>query len=280
MSNHSPLQHLALVSESPGLGFAELARVSAALQKQAMRDIGPAWGPRATVDSFATLEDVPIDYWPIIIRDDIEVNDASGIHLDNSGHPFALAQFSKGWSLTASHEMAEMLCDPLGNTVRAGPSPMPGQQRVEFLVEVCDPSEAAEFAYSVNGVLVSDFYTPHYFDPKPVVGVRYSFTGAINKPRQVLRGGYLSWHDPVTDHWFQQTFFGAAPEFRDLGVLAQSAGSIRRQIYQRTPKAFTTRVPQGSMALMASGGIGMASESGGPRAQRLRAHIDTLVAKK
>jgi hypothetical protein len=55
---------------------------------------------------------------------------------------------------------------------------MADQGRVEFLVEVSDPSEAAQFGYTVNGIPVSDFYTPHYFDPVQANGVRYSQTGA------------------------------------------------------------------------------------------------------
>src|SRR5260370_6134230 len=96
-----------------------------------------------------------------------------------------------------------MLVDPSGNRTVASNSPKPDQGRVLILVEACDPSEAAVFGYSVNGVLVSDFYTPQFFDPVPVDGVRYSFTGAITEPRQVLDGGYLCWWDPQTKHVFQ-----------------------------------------------------------------------------
>jgi hypothetical protein len=45
-----------------------------------------------------------------------------------------------------------MLVDPSGNRLVAGDSPKTDQGRVSFLVEVCDPSEAADFAYSANGV--------------------------------------------------------------------------------------------------------------------------------
>ena len=93
-----------------------------------------------------------------------------------------------------------------------------------------DPSEDAEFAYTVNGVTVSDFYTPQFFDPVAAAGVRYSFTGAIQKPRQVLKGGYLSWVHPPTKHWWQLIFFGAKPTFRDLGKLTSSEKSLRAQI--------------------------------------------------
>jgi hypothetical protein len=278
--SHTVLHHLALVTDSPQLAFSELGRVGAALQKQATRDLGPKWGVSATVSSFASLEDVPTDYWPIIVRDDIEVSGAAGVHEDNQGQPFALVQFSPGWSLTASHEMCEMLVDPRGVRVIAGPSPKPGQHRVNFLVEVCDPSEGEQFGYTVNGVLVSDFYTQHFFDPVAVAGTQYSFTGAIAAPRQVLKGGYLSWHDLQSDHWFQETFFGAEPVFRDLGKLTQSAKSIRRQIYDVTPEAYKVRKPDRARSLLASGGFGDVNEGGAERAKHLRSQIEGLVAKR
>ena len=179
----------ALVSENMTITFSELGRVSAALQRQAVRDLGPIWEVQATVDAFQKLEDVPLGYWPIIVMDEINTPGAAGVHEDKDGQPFALVQASPGWSLTASHECLEMLVDPFGNRLVPGLSPKPGQGRVEFLVEVCDPSEAAAFAYTVNGVTVSDFYTPHYFDPVVNPAVPYSFTAAIKKPRDVLKGG-------------------------------------------------------------------------------------------
>src|SRR2546429_9054759 len=78
--------------------------------------------------------------------------------------------------------------------------------------------------------MVSDFITPHYYDPVGSAGVRYSFTGAIPGPRQVLQGGYLSWHDPVSDHWWQAIFFEAKLKFRDLGIITQMKGSLRETI--------------------------------------------------
>jgi hypothetical protein len=231
------LRQVALVSETASVGISDLTQTSAALQKQATRDFGPIWDVQATVDAFDKLEHVPVGYWPILIRDDIGQPGAAGIHLDKDNQPFALVQFSDTWQLTTSHEMLEMLADPFGNRVMAGDSPKPDQGRVEFLVEVCDPSEGAEFGYTVNGILLSDFYTPNYFDPVVAPGVRYSYTGAITEPRQVLRGGYLSWHDLVSDHWWQEIFFDDAPEFRDIGILTQKAGSSLRALVDRITEA-------------------------------------------
>src|SRR5829696_5752749 len=221
---------MALVSEVSAISASHLSRASAALQKQLTRDFGPLWGVDATIDAFAKLEDVPLTYWPILIQKDIHMN-AGGVHLDKSGQPFALVRHSNQWTLTVSHEMLEMSADPWGNRLVQSRSVKPNQGRVEYLVEVCDPSEAAAFGYHVNGVLVSDFYTPHFFDPVKTAGVRYSFTGALTAPRQVLRGGYLSWHDPISDGWWQQLWLsGAKPVFKSLGVLDASRGSIRSQI--------------------------------------------------
>ncbi len=229
------LSQVALVSEVSDISASDLALVSAALQKQATRDFGPIWGIPSTLDSFARLEDVPLGYWPIVVMTDIHTPGAGGVHLDQQGQPFALVQYSNTWSLTASHECLEMLADPFGNRLVAGPSIMPNQGRVEYLAEVCDPCEDASFAYTVNGVMVSDFITPHYYDPVTSAGVQYSFSGAIKGPRQVLQGGYLSWHDPASDHWWQAVFFGAEQEFRDLGAITQRTGSLRETIDGMTP---------------------------------------------
>jgi len=190
------LREVGLVSETESVSFSEVSRVSAALQRQAIRDLAPIWDVQATVDVFARLEDVPVGSWPIIIKDNIDTPGAAGVHEDNDGQPFALVQSDQGWSLTASHEMIEMLVDPFGRRLTPGQSPKPGQGRVEFLVEPCDPSEAVAFAYVINGITVSDFYTPKYFVSVRNPADRYSYTGAIKSPRQVLKGGYLSWHDP------------------------------------------------------------------------------------
>lgn len=274
------LRQVALVSEVNQISMSELTRVAAALQKQVARDFAPIWEVQATVDSFATLEDVPLGYWPMIVMKDIGVPGAAGIHLDKDGQPFALIQHSNRWALTASHECLEMLADPFGNRVVAGPSLHPDQGRVEYLVEVCDPSEDMAFGYTVNGVLLSDFYTPAFFDPVANVGVRYSFTGAITRPREVLKGGYVSWHDPVSDHWWQLQFFGAAPNFRDLGPLTSVAGSIRATIDALTAHPeMVADAPAGDPRFASAAEAMMrAEESTTSKAASWRAQISALLA--
>jgi hypothetical protein len=271
------LRQLGLVSETTSIDFAELSRVSAAIQKQTSRDLAPLWDISATVDAFNKLEDVPIGYWPILVQDDIGV-DAAGIHLDKDNQPYALVTSGDGWSLTASHEALEMLVDPFGNRLVAGDSPKPDQGRVEFLVEVCDPSEANEFSYTANGIVVSDFYSPNYFDPVQADGVRYSFTGAIKEPRQVLRGGYLSWHEPVSDHWWQLQYFGSEPQFKDLGVLQAGQGSLRTMIDRLTEAEAAKFRTMGKARLQGARATGQAHQrSCETRAASLRAQIAELL---
>src|SRR5260370_40339238 len=71
-------------------------------------------------------------------KDDIG-QDASGVHCDDTGQPMALITSDLDWSVTASHEVLEMLVDPFGNRTIAGQSVSPDQGRVEYLVEVSDP---------------------------------------------------------------------------------------------------------------------------------------------
>jgi hypothetical protein len=222
-------RHIALVSETPAIDFAELAAVAGALQKQVVRDFGPIWGIEAVVTAYASLEHLPLDCWPVIIKDDLTRPDAAGYHEDDLGEPYALVRRSNDWSVTASHEMLEILADPWGRHMVAGPSPRNPDSRVKFLVEVCDPCSDA--SYKVNGIAVSDFYTPRFFDPVEARSVRYSYTGAITAPRQVLKGGYLAWHDPATRTWWHRAWFdGARHSDAEVPVPAIVKGNIRATI--------------------------------------------------
>lgn len=226
------LHQVALVPDNNVAGQltqSDVSRVAAALQKQATRDFAPIWEVNATVDAFTSLDDVPAGYWPIIVGQ--EGQGGGGVHLDQNHQPYALVDLTPDWTVTASHECMEMLADPFGNRLVAGDSPDPARPgRVQFLVEVCDPCEAPTLGYTVNGVRVSDFYTPRYFDPSiptgsPVTG-RYDFRGHITAPRQVLHGGYLSWSE-ASGEWFQETFFESTPKFVSIGRLDPSASSLR-----------------------------------------------------
>ena len=234
------ITHVAVVSWSEETTFDELSFVAAALQKQVLRDLSPFWGVSATVDAFPSLNLVPVDYWPLIVVDFVS-GLGTGFHLDSRGQPYAIVEHTQSWSLTASHELLEMLCDPWGQRVAGVPSPIGAQGEVGVLVEVCDPCQLAPFAYVINGVLVSDFVTPRFYEPLAAAGARYSFTGAVEAPLDILPGGYLAWWDPDSDHIFLEQWFEAEPQFVDLGLASAvtptgSVTSMRETVDLRTRK--------------------------------------------
>lgn len=228
--------HVALVSESGQTTPAQMAGIAQALQTQVLRDFSSIWGVSASVAYFPELKDIPIGAWPVIVKDNIEAPGAAGFHTDENNQPYALVQYSETLSLTVSHETLEMLADPQGNRTHAGASPQDEHAQVQFLVEVCDPCEDASCAYSIEGVLVSDFITPNFYDPVQVQGTRYSFTGAIPAPRQILQGGYISYIDPATNAMWQEKWFGGPePTFEELQAEKEEGQSLREWIDRNTP---------------------------------------------
>jgi hypothetical protein len=261
------LLHIALVSITNEVSLAQLAHVSAAIQKQISRDFGPMWNVEATVDAFDTLEDVPIGYWHVLLQDELP-NGAAGLHKrDDNKQPFALVALTNNWPVFMSHEVLEMLVDPQGTLTRAGNSLKSGQGRVEYLIEVCDPCQALKFAYSVNSVCVSDFYTPNYFDPVRSSGVRYSYSGQVRGPREVLDGGYLSWFDPQTRHLFQLQVDGTKATIVDKGEVPFVAESLR---------AFSDRVSADRRGAVIHGGSRAGLQLRAATDYRKTAHIERL----
>lgn len=245
--------HIALVSETDAISMPELTRVAAALQKQVTRDFTPIWNIYGTVDAFSRLEDVPLGYWPIIVRANVP-DHALGFHLDEQGQPYAIVQYSNSWSLSASHECLEMLADPYGNRLVAGPSLKREHGRVQYLLGICDPCQGAELAYTVNDILVSDFCTPHYYEPVRINGERYSYTGAITEPRQVLPGGYITWFNANDGHYWQFRQLGVDGGYVDLGTSpVQQRFSLRENYDRVTPRTPIARgLPNDSRQLQAA----------------------------
>jgi hypothetical protein len=228
----------------------DLARVSAALQRQVTRDLAPIWHVSATVDPFPSLEDVPAGYWPIIVTFR-PLGSEAGIHVDQNGQPYALIEMSPSWSLTASHVSIEMITDPFGSRSFPGISPRSDQGDVEFRGGVCDPCEHPDHAYLINDVLVSDFCTPAFWEPTS--REQRSFTGAIQEAHQVLPGGHMCWYDPTSNTWWlrQRRITDGAVTDIEVGVADPERGTVREFICQHslhlqstkmTTEAFEARV--------------------------------------
>src|SRR6267143_3320787 len=87
-------------------------------------------------------------------------------------------------SVSASHELVEMLVDPAINIMTTGPDP-----KTIYAYESADPVEALSF--KVNGIPMTDFVYPAYFEDFHKPGsVQFDQMKKVNKPFQILSGGY------------------------------------------------------------------------------------------
>jgi hypothetical protein len=250
--------HVAVVSLTSDVPTRSLMQAAAAVQKQITRDFTPYWGLRATVDAFEDLESVPSDYRVVVVFgnadelterltfalgeqqalqliDVLERDRLAGLHLNAfTREPFALVSSEGVWSVTLSHEVIEMITDPFGNRLIAAAHPRDKRQRVKYLLEVCDPCQT--MWYPVNGVPVSDFFTPRYFDPVEVDSSRFSFTGALTRPLHILSGGFLCWIDPEDSGLYQLGADEDEPRLlADLDQLRRSTAPLRTIVDSRTP---------------------------------------------
>jgi hypothetical protein len=222
------VRHIAIVPEEAAVRPSELAAVSSALQTQIVRDVAPVWGVTASVDAFPSLEDVPAGYWPVLLSLR-KLGPDAGVYLDANGQPYALVEISPSWGISASHACLELLHDPFGNQTALGPSPL-GEGAVTYLMGICDPCTDARHAYAINEVLVSDFSTPAFWGIGEAA--RYSFKGQLTAPFEVLPGGHLYFHDPLTNVWRVRRHAAEEPVDETLGIL-EEAGSLREALEAR-----------------------------------------------
>lgn len=212
--------------------------VAAALNIQVTRDLPQFWHVAATVLYLPNHNKIPASVWPVQLVKSLPPGEG-GFHLDKHKQPYAkvvASPKSAEWTIAASHEVLEMLVDPYGNRVQSsvaieikGKKIVDGTGQFGYLVEACDPCEDDKFGYTINGVVVSDFITPRFYDPLPTSGTRYSFTGALKAPRQILNNGYISWVNHETDRWQQLQYFSNTPKITDLGPASKDK-SLREWI--------------------------------------------------
>jgi hypothetical protein len=221
-----------------------------ALNLQVTRDLPQFWPVSATVTYLPSPDKIPAGIWPVQLVKTLPP-DEGGFHSDKHKQPYAKVIASKAdpsWTIDASHEILEMLVDPYGNRMQSSVAIeivrgkiQDGTGQYGYLVEACDPCEDNSYAYTINGVAVSDFITPHFYDPMVTSGTRYSFTGAIKGPRQILPGGYISWVNTAMDEWQQLMYVDPSkpPTIQNIGK-ADTGKSLREWIDSlEAPKRIT-----------------------------------------
>jgi hypothetical protein len=207
---------IALVNPSTCLTDTEIKKVIPALQIQITRDFAPAWGIDADLIFFKKSTKIPADYWQLIILDNSDQAGALGYHdLTKSGMPigkvFAKTDIDNdaSWTNTMSHELLEMLGDPdINLAVFEQNTNTSGRL---YAYETCDACEDDSLGYKINGVLVSDFVFPSYFESFRKAGTQFDFCKHIKKSFEILKGGYLSVYDVKNGNGWQSISAAKAP---------------------------------------------------------------------
>ncbi len=190
---------IAVINESTVVNNKNVPEVVDALQTQVTRDFSQAWGIEADLRFVSKGQKPNTEEWWLAILDDSDQAGALGYHdVTNEGLPLAKVfaktdlNYNEKWSVTASHELLEMLGDPEINLTVFIESKTGGRL---YAYETCDACEADKFGYKINGVLVSDFVFPSWFESFRKQGTQFDFTNNIKKPFQLLPGGYIGIYD-------------------------------------------------------------------------------------
>lgn len=170
---------------SPGF---ELERLVATLQKFVDQLFVPIWGTPARLVQTRGFEK---GAWALALLDSADVANALGYHdLTPDGLPlskvFVRTTLAAGQrvSVTASHELAEMLVDPAINLAATGPG------GTFYAYETADAVEEVEF--TLDGMALTDFVYPSWFEAFHKPGsTEFDHLRRVRRPFQILAGGYM-----------------------------------------------------------------------------------------
>ena len=188
------MQSISVINASTTLTDAEVSAAVPDLQTQVSAHFAPVWAIDAQLQFCPRTGSGPVaGSWWLVILDDADQAAAVGYHdLTAEGLPlgkvFARTDQQSGhtWTVTASHELLEMLADPWMD--RATVVSDSTDFRI-YAYEVCDACEDDGFGYWIDRTRVSDFVFPAWFNPGSPL-TKFDYCGQITRPLQLLAGGY------------------------------------------------------------------------------------------
>lgn len=173
---------------------AALPRIVAALGRQVSEHVAPTWGRVVPALQFGGA--APDGASQIVIRGGAAPEGELGDHDEDAqgdprGQVFPKPILDSGGSIllganslsvTLSHELLELIGDASANLWADGPD------GYSYALELCDAVEGD--AYDIDGVWVSNFVFPGFFDPLGAAGVRLDYMRQLSKPFGMTPGGY------------------------------------------------------------------------------------------
>ena len=201
---------VAVVNASSVLKDSQVQNAIEPLQTQVSRDFATVWGIDADIEFVPKGNKPSPGTWWLAVLDDSDQAGALGYHdVTRDGLPlgkvFAGSDLKLGytWTVTASHELLEMLADPAINLTVFVQSQ--SDSGVLFAYEVCDACEADKFGYKIGGTLLSDFVYPSWFESfRKTGGAQFDYSKKIRKPFELLQGGYIGAFDVKAGSGWQQ----------------------------------------------------------------------------
>jgi len=209
------MRTIAVVNESTLVGEEEIGRCLEALQTQVSRDFADTWGIDARLRSAADPEDEEEILY--LFDDHNQAHSAGGFDPQAwwrpCGYVFVRTCLDRGgaWQTRVSHELLEMLADPLIHLAAEGPVPgscqgpgqRPAQDAALFALEVCDPVGGED--YEINGVPAANFVLPTWFSTGRLPDeALVDFLGRLAEPFTLTPCGYATWCTQI-GRW--QTWF-------------------------------------------------------------------------
>lgn len=214
------ISSIAVINQAPSLSNTDLAKITAAVNKQVQQDFTPIWQKYATVWPFTgDVATLGADTWRVYVKDVPDPSDpadALGYHdivqgtIIPTGRVFkALTESNKEpWSTVLSHEVLEILADEWINLYVLYGN---GDAEQLWPREACDAVQGDW--YDIDSVQVSNFVTPAYF----VDGAKgpYDKLGLVTKPFEIRPAGYTAYLELNGAMINQKTVYGDLyPEWR------------------------------------------------------------------
>jgi hypothetical protein len=223
--------HVSVINKSNVLGDAEILPVVAALQIQVSEHLASKWQIDAALEFVPSGKQPDTQSWRLEILDDTDFPPDSGYHnVHSDGTPYGrvfintVRQYNENWTITASHELLEMLVNPYA--MLSAYIPFDDNTGTFYNLEVCDPVSPDINGYQINGIWVSDFVLPAWFspfvaNPAPNQFVQVDYCKRLDRPAPAIVPGTT-----ITVFGWRDLQSAAAPA---QGRLGRDFATLRRR---------------------------------------------------
>lgn len=234
---------IAFTNESTKATDGQVQAAMAAIQIQLDRDVFPVWGISAALVWVPKGQLLPTTYYQIVFLDNTDQAGALGYHETTAtGHPLAKIfvetdlQNDLSWTVTASHETIETLIDP---SASLSTLVVTSSTAYMYAYEACDAVEDDSFGYTINGILVSSFVYPAWFQPEVPTGTKLDYGNKLTVPLTLLSGGYIGYIDLNNINAGWQQFTAQKIPSRTAALQRVSADAVRPRMTKRVAKLGT-----------------------------------------